>query len=71
MHINEPADQQTNTFQSSFIVIRGEFRSRLDGKYRRPGEGEAVLVPPGMTHEFWADPDQYGEFIMIAFDEGA
>ncbi|MFO8174923.1 MAG: cupin domain-containing protein [Gemmatimonadota bacterium] len=71
MHINEPADQQTNPFQSLFIVIRGEFESRLDGGHRTLREGEAVLVPPGMTHEFWAGSGQYGEFIMIAFGEGA
>jgi len=71
MHVNEPADQQTNPFQSLFIVIRGEFQSRLDGRHRTLREGETVLVPPGMTHEFWADSDQYGEFIMIAFGEGA
>lgn len=71
MHINEPIDQQTNPFQSLFIVIRGEFESRLDGRHQTLREGEAILVPSGMTHEFWAGPDQYGEFIMIAFGEGA
>ncbi|MFW5950660.1 MAG: cupin domain-containing protein, partial [Gemmatimonadota bacterium] len=70
-HINEPEDQQTNPFTSLFIVIRGTFESRLGGEPRTLHEGEAVLVPAGMTHEFWAGADQYGEFIMIAFGEGA
>lgn len=70
-HINEAEDQRTNPFSSLFIVVRGQFESRLDGGRRTLHEGEAVLVPSGMTHEFWAEPDQYGEFIMVAFGEGA
>jgi len=34
-------------------------------------EGQAVLIPPRMTHEFWADAGQYGEFVFTAFGEGA
>mgnify|MGYP006277810979 CR=1 FL=1 len=71
MHVNEEEDQQVNVFQSLFIVIRGSFQSRLDGRERTLQEGEAVLVPAGMTHEFWAGEDQHGEMIMIAFGKGA
>lgn len=71
MHINEAVDQQTNPFPSLFIVIRGAFQARLGGQERPLREGEAVLVPAGMTHEFWAGPEEYGEMIMIAFGEGA
>lgn len=70
-HINREADQQTNPFPSLFIMIRGQVEARLGGIERRLHEGEAVLVPPGMTHEFWAGPEQYGEFIMVAFGDGA
>jgi mannose-6-phosphate isomerase-like protein (cupin superfamily) len=71
MHVNEEEDQRVNVFPSLFIVIRGSFQSRMDGRERTLHEGEAVLVPAGMTHEFWAGDDQYGEMIMIAFGEGA
>jgi mannose-6-phosphate isomerase-like protein (cupin superfamily) len=70
-HINEPESEQVNPFPSLFIVIRGAFESRLGGVQRTLSEGEAVLVPAGMTHEFWAGAEQYGEFIMVAFGEGA
>lgn len=71
MHINEAEDQQTNSFPSMFVVIRGEIQARLDGRERRLSAGEAVLVPAGMRHEFQTGPDGYGELIMIAFGEGA
>ena len=34
-------------------------------------EGQAVVIPPGMTHEFWAETGQYGECIYLAFGQGA
>lgn len=71
MHVNEEASQQTNPFPSLFVVIHGEIEARLDGLPRTLRQGEAVLVPVGMTHEFWVRSGQYGELIMIAFGEGA
>lgn len=71
MHINEAEDQRTNPFPSLFVVIRGRFHGRFDGRDRPLREGEAVLVPAGMAHEFWAGENDYGEMIMIAFGEGA
>lgn len=71
MHINEPEHEQTNPFPSLFIITRGEMEARLGGIHRLLREGEAVLVPAGMSHEFWARDDQYGEMIMIAFGDGA
>lgn len=29
------------------------------------------MVPAGMTHEFWAEQGQYGEFVLVMFGEGA
>jgi len=71
MHINEDEDEQTNPFPSLFIVTRGQFQARLDGIEKELTEGFAVLVPAGMTHEFWAEEGQYGEFILIMFGQGA
>ena len=53
------------------IVTRGTMTARLDGVERSLHEGEAVLIPAGMTHERWAAPGQYGEAILIMFGEGA
>jgi quercetin dioxygenase-like cupin family protein len=71
MHVNAEAKDQTNPFPSLFIFTRGAIQARLGGEERTCTEGEAVLVPAGMTHEFWARPDQYGELILIMFGEGA
>ena len=71
MHVNEEASDQTNPFPSLFVVIRGAIDAHLDGLPRTLHEGEAVLVPAGMTHEFFVGSGGYGEMIMIAFGEGA
>lgn len=71
MHLNRDSREQTNPFPSLFIVTRGEMQARLNGTERTLREGEAVLVPAGMTHEFWARTGQYGEFVLVMFGEGA
>jgi mannose-6-phosphate isomerase-like protein (cupin superfamily) len=71
MHINaDPADQ-VNDYPQLLIVTRGRFKGRFDGQEKILGEGEAVLIPSGMRHEFWADKEEYGEFVWIAFGKGA
>ncbi len=71
MHINaDPADQ-TNEFHTLVIMSRGAIMCRLGGIERVLREGEAVLIPAGTRHEFWAEPDQYGECIILMFGEGA
>jgi mannose-6-phosphate isomerase-like protein (cupin superfamily) len=71
MHINaDPADQ-TNEFPQLVVVIRGRFNARLDGHDRVVSEGEALFIPAGMKHEFWAEAGQYGEVVWNAFGKGA
>jgi mannose-6-phosphate isomerase-like protein (cupin superfamily) len=71
MHVNSDPSDQTNPFPSLFIITRGHCSSRLGGAERTLSEGEAVLVPAGMTHEFWAGPGQYAELVMVCFGDGA
>jgi len=71
MHINKDARDQTNDFPQLIIITRGRFTGRFDGQERTVVEGEAIFIPAGMTHEFWAEKDEYGEFIWIAFGKGA
>jgi mannose-6-phosphate isomerase-like protein (cupin superfamily) len=71
MHINADPKDQTNNFPQLIIVTRGKFRARLDGRELILSEGQAVFIPAGMAHEFWAGPGQYGELIWTAFGEGA
>lgn len=71
MHVNEDPADQTNDFHTLVIMSRGAIKSRLAGIERELREGEAVFIPAGMTHEFWAGPEQYGECIILMFGEGA
>ena len=71
MHINADPKDQKNNFPQLVIVTKGSVNARLGGRQLVLSEGQAVLIPPGMTHEFWADVGQYGEFVFIAYGEGA
>jgi mannose-6-phosphate isomerase-like protein (cupin superfamily) len=71
MHINADPRDQTNDFPQLVVVTRGQFSARLDGRQRTVAEGQAIFIPAGMAHEFWAEPGQYGEVIWTAFGKGA
>jgi mannose-6-phosphate isomerase-like protein (cupin superfamily) len=71
MHINAEADEKDNPFPTLIIMTRGIMQAQIDGEWRLLSEGEAVYIPARMTHEFRAGPDQYGEFIIIMYGEGA
>lgn len=71
MHVNRDAADQRNPFKSLLIMTRGEMSSRLDGQERVLREGEAVLIHPGMSHEFWAEQHQQGEAVLVMFGAGA
>lgn len=71
MHINADPRDQMNDFPQLVVVTRGRFTARLDGRQLTVVEGQAIFIPAGMTHEFWAEADQYGEMIWTAFGEGA
>ena len=71
MHMNEAKAERANKFPNAIIVVRGSLQARLDGTERTLREGEAVLIPAGVEHEFWARPDQGAELIWLAFGEGA
>lgn len=71
MHINADAADQTNGYSNVIIVTRGRLTARLGGSERILVEGDAVFIPAGMTHEFWADGNQYAELVWIAFGKGS
>jgi mannose-6-phosphate isomerase-like protein (cupin superfamily) len=71
MHINAEPRDQVNDFPQLITVTRGRFMGRFDGQERTLAEGEALLIPAGMSHEFWAEDGEYGEGVWIAFGEGA
>jgi mannose-6-phosphate isomerase-like protein (cupin superfamily) len=69
--INENPGDQTNPFTSLFIITRGVGTARIGGVEFTLQEGQAVLVPPGIPHEFWTGEDQYAECLLIMFGPGA
>jgi mannose-6-phosphate isomerase-like protein (cupin superfamily) len=71
LHINRDEEEQANPFPSLFIMTRGRIQARLGGTEMTLEEGQAVFVPAGMAHEFWANEDQYGEFVLVMFGQGA
>jgi mannose-6-phosphate isomerase-like protein (cupin superfamily) len=71
VHINANPRAQRNPFPSLFIATRGSAHARLDGIEHRLREGEAVLVPAGMSHEFWTEPGECAEVILVMFGDGA
>jgi mannose-6-phosphate isomerase-like protein (cupin superfamily) len=71
MHINQDPRDQINPFPSLIIITRGVGTGRIGGREMILQEGQAVLIPAGMAHEFWATEDQYAECVMIMFGPGA
>jgi len=70
-HINQRAEDQVNPFPTLAIFIAGEAEARIGGEQMKLEEGVSVLIPAGVTHEFWNDREQPAEFIIIMFGEGA
>jgi mannose-6-phosphate isomerase-like protein (cupin superfamily) len=71
MRVNDDAADQANPFPSLMIMTRGVATARIGGREMVLQEGEAVLIPAGVTHTFWATAEQYGECIVIMFGPGA
>jgi len=71
MHINADPSDQINNFDTAIVVTRGQFTGKIGGVERLFREGETVKIPEGVTHEFYSDDHQYGEFIILMWGEGA
>ena len=71
MHINADPTDQVNDFDTAIIVTKGRFSGRLNDIERVFQEGETVLVPEGMKHEFYAGDGEYGEFVILMWGENA
>lgn len=70
-HANEDPRSQTNPFPSLFIVVRGKGVARIGGVEVELREGQAVLVPPDVAHEFWNPFEESMEIVLLMFGEGA
>ena len=71
-HINAEPGDQVNDFDSLVVVIKGgSARARLGGQEVPLADNQAILVPAGMTHEFWNPGDERAAFLLIMFGETA
>jgi len=70
-HVNEDKNSRSNPFPSMFILIKGEVTTRIDGKDSQFTEGNAMVIPAGVTHEFFnrGTKPAFGFLFMIG--EGA
>lgn len=53
------------------ILIKGKVVAKLNGVDHIIEAGNAVFIPPGVTHEVLNPFDEAGEFILLMFGEGA
>lgn len=54
-----------------FIMIRGKARAKIGGNGLTFPASETILVPAGVTHEFWNLYEEPAEMILLMFGEGA
>ena len=70
-HANEDESEQVNPFPTLVIGVSGAARSLIGGKPVTIRGGEAVLIPAGVSHEFWNDADEPAVGILLMFGDGA
>lgn len=70
-HVNENPDSRTNPFPSMIVVTSGEVRARIGGEDTMVVEGDVILIPAGISHEFFNDGDEVAVGLLFMFGEGA
>ena len=70
-HVNESQQDQVNPFDSMFVITSGQCESRIGGVPRTLREGEMLIVPKDVSHEFWNDNDEPCEWLLVMFGPGA
>lgn len=70
-HVNENPDSRTNPFPSLVVITQGEAIARVDGTDRILREGDILLIPAGVSHEFFNEQDDPAVGLLFMFGEGA
>jgi mannose-6-phosphate isomerase-like protein (cupin superfamily) len=70
-HINAEADDQVNPFPTLLVITAGRLESKIGGEPVILQKGEALFIPPDVSHEFWNTQKQAAEGVLIMFGEGA
>lgn len=70
-HANEDIRLRVNPFPTLIVVTKGQGRGRIGGQELELAEGNAVLIPAGVEHEFWNPTDGNVEGLILMFGKGA
>ena len=71
-HANANEDSKTNPFPTLLIAINGEGVAIINGVKSKFEKGQALLIPPHVSHEFLnPDHDEPLECILLMFGKGA
>ena len=70
-HANENEKSKSNPFPTLLIAIKGEGTMIINGVKSKLTAGEAIVIPPGTTHEFLNENEAPLECILLMFGEGA
>lgn len=70
-HANADPRLQVNPFPTLLVITKGRGAGRVGGREMVLGEGHAVFIPAGTTHEFWNPFDEPVEGLLLMFGDGA
>ncbi len=70
-HANADPRLQVNPFSTMLVITKGRGAGRVGGREMELGEGHAVFIPAGVSHEFWNPFDETAERLLLMFGEGA
>lgn len=70
-HVNEDEKSRTNPFPSMFIMTEGEMTARVGGVERTFRNGEMMLIPAGVSHEFINRGKNPARGFLFMFGDGA
>lgn len=70
-HVNEDENSRSNPFPSMFILISGEVSALINDEEHVFSEGNAMLVPSGISHQFINNGDEPAFGFLFMFGDGA
>ena len=70
-HVNEDENSRTNPFPTLMILIEGSITARIDGSDMEFSAGEAMMIPPEVSHEFLNQSDASAFGFLFMFGDGA
>lgn len=70
-HVNADPASRTNPFPSLMVFTRGEGTAVIGDREVTVRGGEALFVPPGISHQFLNDNEQPLQGVLLMFGEGA